>query len=188
MKYLSLEIGGVHHVEVNHPQHSHSRSRQVEGGGRTQSSGPHQQHPGIQKLCLSLLPHLRQHGMPAVAHLLIRGEGHRLRPGAALGLPLAEPSSHGHHILITQFLQRLGRQGGPGASRAVNHHLGFGIGHLHGDGRLQEPPGYEMGAGDGPLLEFLVFPHIQPQHIAVSQPGLDLGRPHLPYLGLGPSD
>ena len=65
VQHLPLQVGQVHHVAVNDAQGAHTGGGQVEGGGRAEAAGAHDDHPGVEQLALALAAHLGQDDVAA---------------------------------------------------------------------------------------------------------------------------
>ena len=86
--------------------------------------------------------------MALVAVALLGGEHRGRDPRPALVLPPAEAAGHRHDVRVAELLQRLRRERGAGAARAVDDDLAVALGELVLDLALEVAARDEHGAGD----------------------------------------
>src|SRR6185369_12331292 len=94
--------------------------REVERGGRTEAARAEEQHSRFEELLLAGFADLGEEYVAAVAIALLGIEHRGGDPGAAFVLPAAEPAGHGNDVGIPEVLQRLRRERGTVAGRAID--------------------------------------------------------------------
>jgi hypothetical protein len=67
MDHLAVQVGLVHHVEVDQAQPAHARGGEVKGQGRAQAARADEQHRGSLQLLLAGHAHFRHDQVPRVA-------------------------------------------------------------------------------------------------------------------------
>src|SRR5690554_3068941 len=83
MEHLPVQVGTIDPVCVDDADRPDSRCREVDAGRRTQTTGSHHQHFGLEEPPLSLSPYFLEDHLPRVARQLLVGQG------AATALPVA---------------------------------------------------------------------------------------------------
>jgi hypothetical protein len=78
MENLSLQIREIYHIEVDEPDRTDARRREVERHGRAQSARTDQQDPRLLERTLTVLSHLRQEDVAAITYQLFARQLGRL--------------------------------------------------------------------------------------------------------------
>ncbi len=78
VQHLPLQIAELNHVSVDHAQAANARGRQVEGGGRSESSGANQENRSVLQSFLSAGPHLWQDDLAVVTQGFLGSKAHWL--------------------------------------------------------------------------------------------------------------
>ena len=191
MDHLTLQVGEIDHVVVDHAEGADAGRRQVQRGRRAEPAGAEEQHLRVQQLELALEPDLRQQQVAGVATALLGRERARRLHLVATVLPQRDPACHRGHVLIAEeLLQRVRRQSRAVARRAVEDDRLRPVARRTLDARLQVAARHVHGARDVALLELVLLAHVdQERSPAVSVQGrvVDLARVHLADLLLDPS-
>ena len=87
--HLALQVGEIHHVEIDDADAPHARRGKVQAQRRAQSAGADQQHLRGLQLLLALHAHLGNDQVAAVAQNFVVGERRRSGGGAASAEPPA---------------------------------------------------------------------------------------------------
>jgi hypothetical protein len=75
--HLTLQVGGLHHVVVDHADGAHTRRGQVEQGRGAESAGADDEHPRRLEAALPEQAHLGDQQVPGVAGDLLARERRR---------------------------------------------------------------------------------------------------------------
>ena len=72
--HLALQVGEIHHVEIDEADAADARGRQIQAQRRAQSAGAHQQHLGGLQLLLAFHAHFGDDQVAAVAQDFVLAE------------------------------------------------------------------------------------------------------------------
>ena len=74
MDHLALQVGVIHHVEIDNADATHTGCRQIQQQGRAEAASAHAQHRGGLEPLLPLHAHFGQDQMPGKTSHLIGAE------------------------------------------------------------------------------------------------------------------
>ena len=124
MDDLTLQIGQLDDVVIDHPDHADASSSQIQRRWRPQPASTDDQHAGSGE---PLLPHGTDSGKHEVAGVTRCRCIDRVGRLAPLGAPLSEPTGERRHSAITHVLQRLGGQRRTVPCGAHQHDFGVAV-------------------------------------------------------------
>jgi len=186
MQDLALEIGRVHHVEVNDADRAYPRRRQIDGRRAAQASCADQQHLAAQQLELAGLAHLLQQSVAAIAQSLLLGQHLGNLELIARVLPGVEASDQRDRLGVSHLLQVARRQQRAHPARTIDDQRLVPVRLVLLDLQLQKAARHKHRAGQVSLHKLIALAHVDNRELLPArQPLMQLLGRHLRNLAPG---
>ena len=157
MRDLALEVRRVDAVVVDDAEPADARRREIEGGGRAEPAGAHEQYARLEQLQLAFLADLGDQQVPAVARALLGVEDPREPGGKAVALPVCEAAGERDDVFVAELLERLRREDRPVAGLAVEDDRPGTVRCGALDARLEVPSRDVHRPWEMPLVPFVLL-------------------------------
>ena len=168
---LALQVRRVDDVHVDDAERPDAGGREVQRGRGAEAARAEQEHLALEELLLAGLADLGQEDVAAVAVALLGVEDGGRDPRPALVLPAPEAAGHRDDVGVAELLERLGRERGAVAARAVDDDRACpSAPSLPSTWLSRWPRGMNTAPGIDALLVLVVLADVEERGVAEARP------------------